>query len=90
MVAGRPAHGLARLRGSLPERPVQCGEDELSEFVSALSALDADEAYDRLCERFGVRRTDGRFWDYSDRAHAAFGRLEPLESGRFDYNRLDR
>ena len=40
-------------------------------------------------ERFGVRRTDERFWSYSDRAHAAFSELEPIESGLFDYNRLD-
>jgi hypothetical protein len=57
--------------------------------ASSISALDNDQAYDALRERFGVRRTDARFWEYSDRAHAAFAALDRLESGLFDYNRLD-
>jgi hypothetical protein len=75
--------------GAYPNGLFSVREDELAEFVDTMSALDADQAYDALRERFGVRRTDGRFWEYSDRAHTAFSKLEPLESGLFDYNRLD-
>jgi Fatty acid cis/trans isomerase (CTI) len=75
--------------GAYPNALFSVREDELSEFVDSMGALDADKAYDALRERFGVRRTDARFWELSDRAHAAFGELDPLESGLFDYNRLD-
>ena len=54
-----------------------------------LNALTDDASYDRLRDRFGIRRTDPRFWDFSDRAHAAYAQAEPLSSGLFDYNRLD-
>jgi Fatty acid cis/trans isomerase (CTI) len=75
--------------GAYPNSLYSVHESDVPAFVAALSALDTDAAYDALRERFGVRRTDGRFWDYSDRAHAAFRTLEPIESGLFDFNRLD-
>jgi hypothetical protein len=75
--------------GAYPNSLYSVDEDDLPAFVSALTTLSNDESYDALRERFGVRRTDGRFWEVSDRAHAAFSKLEPLESGLFDYNRLD-
>ena len=75
--------------GAYPNALFSVNEADVPAFVSALSALSSDESYDALRERFGVRRTDARFWAYSDRAHAAFGKLQPIESGLFDYNRLD-
>ena len=75
--------------GTYPNALFSVVQDDLPAFVAAVGALDGDAAYDALRERFGVRRTDGRFWAFSDRAHAAFRQLEPLESGVFDYNRLD-
>jgi hypothetical protein len=75
--------------GAYPNALFSVHEDDLPAFVEALGALDGNAAYDAFRERFGVRRTDARFWDYSDRAHAAFIELEPLQSGVFDYNRLD-
>ena len=75
--------------GAYPNALFSVPQDDLPAFVAALGTLDGDAAYDALRERFGVRRTDARFWPHSDRAHAAFRQLEPLESGVFDYNRLD-
>jgi hypothetical protein len=75
--------------GAYPNALFSVRENDVTAFVSALSTLDADESYDALRERFGIRRTDARFWELSDRVHAAYGKLEPLESGLFDYNRLD-
>jgi hypothetical protein len=75
--------------GAYPNALFSVREDDVPAFVAAMSALSNDQSYDVLRERFGVRRTDGRFWEYSDRVHSAFRKLEPLESGLFDYNRLD-
>ncbi|HEX5659365.1 MAG TPA: fatty acid cis/trans isomerase [Polyangiales bacterium] len=74
--------------GAYPNTLYSVAEADVPAFVAAVTALDSDLAYTALRDRFGVRRTDPRFWDLSDRMHAAFPRLEPLESGLFDYNRL--
>lgn len=75
--------------GAYPNSLLSVTQGDVPAFVAAVSTLNDDAAYDALRVRFGVRRTDPRFWAYSDRAHAAFSTLDPLESGLFDYNRLD-
>jgi hypothetical protein len=39
--------------------------------------------------RFGIRRTDARFWAYSDSLHAAYRAWATREAGLFDYSRID-
>jgi len=75
--------------GAYPNALFSVAESDLPAFVAGLRALTGDDGYEVLRERFGVRRTDERFWPFSDRAHEAFSKREPLESGLFDYNRLD-
>ena len=75
--------------GAYPNAIFSVTERVLPSFVSALTHLDSNEAYDSLRKRFGVRRTDPRFWEVSDRLHEAYEDLMPLEAGLFDYNRLD-
>ena len=75
--------------GAYPNSLLSVAEEDVTALASAVGALSSDASYDALRDRFGIRRTDARFWAYSDRAHAAFRTLEPLESGLFDYNRLD-
>jgi Fatty acid cis/trans isomerase (CTI) len=75
--------------GAYPNALFSVAERELGAFVLALRELHSAEAYDTMRERFGVRRTDPRFWELSDRMLEAYRDMEPLESGLFDYNRLD-
>lgn len=75
--------------GAYPNALFSVTEADLSEFVAALAAMSDEASYDGLRDSFAVRRSDERFWAFSDRAHAAFSDLEPMESGLFDYNRLD-
>ncbi|MEY4510421.1 MAG: hypothetical protein RLZZ450_2543 [Pseudomonadota bacterium] len=75
--------------GTYPNALYSVRQSELPAFVAALGALTDDASYDAVRVRFGVRRTDPRFWELSDRAHAAYSQLEPIASGLFDYNRLD-
>ena len=75
--------------GAYPNGLLSIAEEEATALASAIGALGNDASYDALRVRFGVRRTDGRFWAFSDRAHAAFRTLAPIEAGLFDYNRLD-
>jgi hypothetical protein len=75
--------------GAYPNALYSVAQADLPSLVGALTALDSAQAYDSLRARFGIRRTDGRFWEVSDRIHAAYRELEPIEGGLFDYNRLD-
>jgi hypothetical protein len=75
--------------GAYPNALFSVTEAQVPSFVGAVTRLDSNQAYDSLRERFGVRRTDKRFWEQSDRMHDARRELTPLESGLFDFNRLD-
>jgi hypothetical protein len=75
--------------GAYPNALFGVDEVDLGNFVQSVQNLTSAEAYDAMRDRFGVRRTDPRFWELSDRMHEAFRELEPLESGLLDFNRLD-
>jgi len=75
--------------GAYPNTLYSINEDDVPAFAAALRALDGEPAYTALRDRFGVRRTDVRFWELSDRIHAAFPAQDKYESGLFDYNRLE-
>jgi Fatty acid cis/trans isomerase (CTI) len=79
-------HGFV---GAYPNTLYSVNEDDVPAFSAALRALDSEQAYVAFRDRFGVRRTDKRFWDLSDRIHAAFAKQDKFESGLFDYNRLE-
>nr|WP_235868846.1 fatty acid cis/trans isomerase [Vibrio superstes] len=39
-------------------------------------------------DRFAIRRTDIRFWPFSDKIHAWYEQDQPIEYGLLDYNRF--
>ena len=51
--------------------------------------LASEADYRELLTRYGIRRTDERFWAHSDALHAAYRRWAPREAGLFDYNRFE-
>ena len=65
--------------------PVQ----ELGAFVDAVGRLGSEQDYRALLDQWGIRRTDVRFWQHSDRLHAAWRFSAPKEAGLFDYNRFE-
>ena len=62
---------------------------DLPGFVGAIRGLASEEDYRRLLTRFGIRRTDERFWPHSDSLMGAYRRWAPKEAGLFDYNRFE-
>ncbi|MEE4279693.1 MAG: fatty acid cis/trans isomerase [Halieaceae bacterium] len=72
---------------SYPNMFFQVTEAQLDRFTSLLLALDSDDAYSRIVERYGVRRTAPWFWKLSDDMHAAYFQNAPVEAGVFDLNR---
>lgn len=62
---------------------------ELPNFIDTVSTLANEADLVRLVERFGVRRTDLRFWSLSDSVHAEWRRIAPHEAAILDYSRLE-
>ena len=75
--------------GAYPNAFFAVDPEKLPNFVDALARL-ADEAdLVKLTERFGVRRTDPRFWPTSDALHAEWRRTAPKEAAVLDYSRFE-
>ncbi|HEY2775887.1 MAG TPA: fatty acid cis/trans isomerase [Candidatus Binatia bacterium] len=62
---------------------------DLPAFADAVAALHDESGYAALMARFGIRRTDSRFWPVSDALIAAYRRSAPIEAGLFDYGRYE-
>ena len=75
--------------GAYPNALFTVDSARLPAFVDAVQRLDGEEALTRLIDRFGVRRTDPRFWSVSDTIHARQKATRPLEFGILDYSRLE-
>ena len=63
-------------------------ESQLTELRQRIASLAGESDYAELMDRFGVRRTNPRFWSLSDQAHLAMQAQERVGFGMFDYNRL--
>ncbi|MGC1864317.1 MAG: fatty acid cis/trans isomerase [Methylocystis sp.] len=77
------------LIGAYPNAFFQLKQSELPEFVQAVSSLKSEDDYRRLSDRFAVRRTDPKFWEFSDLLQAAEAGMSQADRGLLDYNRLE-
>ena len=59
------------LIGAYPNAFFRLEQRELPEFVQAVSSLKSEVDYGYLSYRFAVRRTDPKFWEFSDLLQAA-------------------
>jgi hypothetical protein len=62
---------------------------EVAEFVALVVAMQSDGDYRALLDAYGVRRSDPRFWQHSDRLHGQLEALAFQERGLLDYSRLE-
>ncbi|WP_208530970.1 fatty acid cis/trans isomerase, partial [Pseudomonas aeruginosa] len=58
-------------------------------FVGALEAAKSSEDFDKVVERWGVRRSNPRFWSYFHDLEAYIRETEPVEAGALDMNRYE-
>lgn len=75
--------------GAYPNLIFRVSEAELPDFAKQVAALESEADLVALVERYGVRRTNPRFWPVSDAIHAAWQRKSPREAAILDYSRLD-
>ncbi len=77
------------LIGTYPNAFYRVAQQDLPEFIAAVAGLTGEADYRKLAERFAVRRTSADFWPHSDAIHEAYRRLDPIEAGLLDFNRLE-
>ncbi len=77
------------LIGAYPNAFFRLEQSKLPEFVQAVSPLKSEDDYRRLSDRFAVRRTDPKFWEFSDLLQAAEAGTGRADRGLLDYNRLE-
>lgn len=75
--------------GAYPNVFLDVRESDLPELVTRIRQLRNEDDYRALLDRFGVRRTDPRFWALSDDILASYRQAEPLTAGVLDYSRYD-
>lgn len=73
--------------GAYPNMLFVVGEDDADAFSDTASRIASDADYERLVDKFGVRRTSGRFWPVFDRINALALEREPVERGHLDLTR---
>jgi hypothetical protein len=75
--------------GAYPNALFAVDPEKLPDFVAAVARLADETDLVKLTDRFGVRRSDRRFWPLSDALHAEWRRTAPREAAILDYSRLD-
>ena len=75
--------------GAYPNAFYRVERARLSQFVAAIPALTSEQDYRKFADTFAVRRSSQDFWRHSDQLHQAYFARAPIESGWFDYNRLE-
>ena len=56
-------------------------------FVNDILSMQAEEDFQLLRQRYGVRRNSPWFWSVSDRLHTLYREQDGLAAGVLDYNR---
>lgn len=75
--------------GSYPAAFLELDETEIPQLVSMLQAIETEEDYVALLDKFAVRRSSSDFWPFSDRVHQWYQQNQPIEFGLLDYNRFE-
>ena len=75
--------------GSYPNFFFEIEAAQAGAFVAELRAVASDADFERFVDRYGVRRTDARFWATSDWLHANAVHANVTEAGLHDLGRYE-
>lgn len=76
------------LLGSYPAAFWLIKESELPALVDQVLKVKTNGDYERLLDKYGIRRTNPSFWSFSDTLIKQYRHNYPIESGILDYNRI--
>ena len=77
----------AGLPGAYPNMFFVVPEAEIDTFSSAIAGIKSAADYERLIDRFGVRRSNEKFWSVYDAINSAYLAIDPVRSGTLDLTR---
>lgn len=75
--------------GSYPNFFFEVGRDELARFVSDFATIHDSASLEHFYSQYGIRRTNPKFWEYSDWFYLHYKKFAGIESGLFDFNRYE-
>ena len=75
--------------GAYPNMVFVIEAGQAGAFAAAITRLRSGRDYQRLVTRFGVPRTDERFWTVWDEINAHFRKSQPVDFGWLDLTRYD-
>jgi hypothetical protein len=78
---------LPELIGSYPSYFMDLEAKDVPDFLDLLGRFDGSPAYVAKLEKYGVNRSDPRFWELFDWFQARAFEADPIEAGLFDLNR---
>ncbi len=81
---------VPKLIGSYPNLMFNLKSTEIDTFVSNLKSIDSEEGFNRLIDKWGVRRMNPDFWNILHGFTQQMQAQQPLESGIYDINRYGR
>ncbi len=73
--------------GAYPNFFFEIEYHRLDEFVEQYALIDSFDKYERLVEKFGIRRTNPHFWKSADWFYEKYKHTYPVSAGLFDLNR---
>ncbi len=75
--------------GSYPNFFFEVAIDEIDAFARTLTSVENAADFEKLADRWGVRRTSPRFWNTLDWVHQDDRQRDPTEAGIFDFGRYN-
>jgi hypothetical protein len=73
--------------GSYPNLLFDVDVDQIDSFTQTLASVENAADFEKLVDRWGIRRTSPRFWSTLDWVHQDARRRNPTEAGLFDFGR---
>jgi hypothetical protein len=73
--------------GSYPNFFFEVALEEVEAFAEELRAVASEEDLAAFVARYGIRRTDPRFWEMADWLREDLRRKSPMEAGVYDLGR---
>ena len=77
----------AGMSGDYPNMFFVVPEAEIGAFSGAIARIKSAADYERLINRFGVRRSNEKFWSVYDAINSAYLAIDPVRSGTLDLTR---
>lgn len=75
--------------GDYPNQYLSLRAEQVPAFARTLHQMTNETEYSQMLDEYGIRRSDPRFWSFSDKVLNHIQTYSPVAGGLLDYNRLE-